>query len=66
MAELTSRFGPEVAKKIAKKQIWIGMTKEMARESWGPPKDINRTVTAEAIHEQWIYSKAHLYSTTAP
>lgn len=35
--------------------ISIGMTKEMAEASWGSPRDVNRTVTANMVREQWIY-----------
>lgn len=34
----------------------IGMTKEEVENStWGKPDSINRTVTANSIHEQWVY-----------
>jgi hypothetical protein len=58
---LISKYGVNNAEKIMSKLIWIGMTKEMARESWGEPKDIHRTVTASSIHEQWVYSGEYLY-----
>ncbi|MEX0686784.1 MAG: hypothetical protein WD267_10195 [Balneolales bacterium] len=35
--------------------IRIGMTKEMVRAAMGSPSDINRTVTASRISEQWVY-----------
>lgn len=38
------------------------MTNAMARESWGLPEDINRTVGAWGVHEQWIYpGNVYLY-----
>lgn len=40
---------------IKEKKIFIGMTKEQAQASWGIPKDINKTVGAWGIHEQWVY-----------
>jgi len=52
--ELSAKYGASNAEKIIKKLIWIGMTKEMARESWGRPSDINRTVTAFTVYEQWV------------
>jgi len=61
LASLTSKFGQTAAKKILEKKIWIGMTKEMAVESWGMPQDINRTVGSFGIHEQWIYGNTYLY-----
>ena len=47
--------------KISDKKIWIGMTKEMAIESWGRPEDINRTVGSFGVHEQWIYGDTFVY-----
>jgi len=35
--------------------VWIGMTKEQARIAWGPPDEINRTITAGRVIEQWVY-----------
>lgn len=34
----------------------IGMTKEEVLEIFGEPKDINRTITADSVSEQWVYS----------
>lgn len=34
----------------------IGMTKEEVIEIFGKPKDINRTITADSVSEQWVYS----------
>ena len=58
---LITRYGGSNAERILQNKIWIGMTKEMALESWGNPDDINRTVTAYYIHEQWVYSSQYLY-----
>lgn len=39
------------------KEPQIGMTAEEVRNSsWGSPKDINRTTTANGVDEQWVYS----------
>jgi hypothetical protein len=60
--DLTLKFGATNAKRILNKEYWIGMTKEMATISLGKPKDINRTVTAKTVTEQWVYSaKLYLY-----
>jgi len=53
---LVQKYGKEVADKIIAKKIWIGMTREMAMESWGYPEDINRSVGSWGVHEQWVYS----------
>lgn len=59
---LIQRYGSqEVAEKIIAKKIWIGMTDKMARDSWGAPNDINRTVTAYGTSEQWVYDKMKTY-----
>lgn len=41
--------------------VWIGMTAEQLRESWGRPRDINRTVTARGAYEQWVYGQYGSY-----
>lgn len=58
---LKNKFGPTITKKILDSKIWIGMTKDMTIESWGKPKDINRTVGEWGVHEQWIYTNTYLY-----
>ena len=60
-AELTKKFGSEIAERIMSGKIWIGMTTEMAKLSIGAPDDINRTVYSFGVHEQWIYSILDLY-----
>lgn len=36
--------------------IRIGMTKQQVlASSWGPPDDVNTTITAAGTHEQWVY-----------
>ncbi|MGD8454265.1 MAG: hypothetical protein PVJ57_20830 [Phycisphaerae bacterium] len=40
---------------IQKGSVFIGMTPEQARLSWGDPKDVHRTTTAEGRREQWVY-----------
>lgn len=52
---LEGRFGSDVAAKILVRSVWIGMSAEMALESQGTPIEINRTVTASVVREQWVY-----------
>jgi hypothetical protein len=59
--ELIKKYGTEVAQKILAKKIWIGMTTEMALESWGEPDDNNRSVGSWGVHEQWIYDDTYVY-----
>lgn len=40
---------------IIDKKYWIGMTDTWAVISIGNPRDINKTVTANKNHEQWVY-----------
>ena len=63
-AELITKYGTTNAQKILDGKIWLGMTDEMARESWGIPDDINRTVGSWGVNEQWVYgeySRTYLY-----
>jgi hypothetical protein len=32
------------------------MKDSLAKESWGDPEDINRTVGSWGVREQWVYS----------
>lgn len=59
--ELTKTYGTKIAKDLMLGRIWIGMSSEMARLSWGRPKDINRSVGTWGVHEQWVYSSSYLY-----
>ena len=55
------KFGKTNLIKILEGSVSIGMTKEMAKVSWGEPDKINQTITAFGTHEQWIYSNNYLY-----
>jgi hypothetical protein len=37
------------------------MTKDMVREAWGRPEDINRTTNAYGTSEQWVYGYSYVY-----
>ena len=54
-ANLIKKYGKRNALLILENAVKIGFTKEMCVESWGEPYDINRTVTRNCIHEQWVY-----------
>lgn len=58
--KMIKEYGIINADKIMSGKIWIGMTSEMAIDSWGEPKDINRTVTNYGTNEQWVYSDKNL------
>lgn len=59
--ELAAKWGTVVGPRIGRHEVWIGMTSDMARASIGDPREINRTVTAHGIHEQWVYTGRLLY-----
>lgn len=41
---------------IAEKKIFVGMTKEQVKRSWGKPQKIHgRTITAYSVSEIWTY-----------
>ena len=54
-ATLIKKYGKRNALLILENAVKIGFTKEMCVESWGEPYDINRTITRNCIHEQWVY-----------
>ena len=59
---LIDKYGINTALKIIDGRIWVGMTESMARESWGYPQDINRTVSSRGVSEQWVYrGNVYLY-----
>lgn len=47
---------------VLSRRISIGMTAEVAIESWGRPNSVNRTITAAGTSEQWVYgSRSYIY-----
>lgn len=52
------------AEKARKKRegVTIGMTQQNVLDSsWGKPRDVNRTVSAYGVREQWVYDGGYLY-----
>ncbi len=47
----------ETVAKLIDGQIWIGMSAGWAKFVLGTPQDINRTVYAHGVHEQWVYTR---------
>ena len=43
------------AKLIINGEVRLGWSKDMCRESWGKPHDINTTTGSWGVHEQWVY-----------
>lgn len=61
LKELTKRFGPAIAKKMIKKQLWLGMNDEMVLEEFGEPDDINKVTTAAGSKAVWLYYYQNKY-----
>jgi hypothetical protein len=40
---------------IERRVVFVGMTPEQARLSWGEAQEVNRTTTAQQQREQWVY-----------
>jgi hypothetical protein len=59
---VTHKWSEKVWNAIDEEKVFIGMTAEQARMSWGKPKEINKTITGNVKHEQWVYgSGSYLY-----
>lgn len=54
-------WSKEIWELIENEKVEIGMTKDMVLISWGKPKDINRALESEGIHELWVYDSKNLY-----
>lgn len=54
-ARLIKKYGKRNALLILDEKVEIGFTKQMCIEAWGEPQDINRTITRNRVHEQWVY-----------
>ncbi len=52
---ITYKWSNEVWSAIEKAKVFVGMTAQQARMSWGEPKEINRTSSASVKQEQWVY-----------
>lgn len=60
--KITYKWPIKVWNAIEDRKVFVGMTADQARMSWGEPKDINKTDTGRVKHEQWVYStKRYLY-----
>ena len=52
---IIKKYGNSIAKIINNHKVRIGMTKQMAIDSWGKPIHINTTTGIGYVHEQWVY-----------
>ena len=56
------KWSSKVWTAIEGKKVFVGMTAEQARMSWGKPEEINKTITGNGKNEQWVYgSGSYLY-----
>ena len=61
-AALYRKYGKATAELILEGKVRIGMTREMCREAWGSPEDINTMSGSWGVHEQWVYgTNSYLY-----
>ncbi len=56
----SSGFPMSIQADILERRIWMGMTKEMARLSWGEPSWVSTGRSTQRPREQWVYD----YGTT--
>ena len=55
--DLTARFGAEAAAKISSRELWVGETVEMLRESLGEPEDVAETVLKTKTKHVFKYDR---------
>lgn len=60
-AALVAKYGTDIGKRLYQNKVWKGVTSDMAVDSWGKPKQINRMYVDQSVDEEWIYSKKWLY-----
>ncbi len=58
---LSEKYGADLGLRLYQHKVWKGITSEMARDSWGKPKQINRMYVDTSVDEEWIYSRSYLY-----
>lgn len=51
----------EVRDMVRSKKIRIGLPTKLVRLSWGDPKRVNTTTTANGTREQWVYESSYVY-----
>jgi len=58
---LTMKYGNDIGKRLFQHKVWKGINADMARDSWGKPKQVNRMYVDQSVDEEWIYSQKWLY-----
>lgn len=62
---MIEKYGSQNGNLVARKQVSIGMTKEMCRDAWGRPMNTYRTTTQYGQSEVWCYNyktKVYFYN----
>ena len=52
---MISKYGKNKGKLIANGKVWVSISYEMARDSWGEPTDIQKTTVSSGTTEKWLY-----------
>ena len=55
----TYAWSPKVWSAIEKKEVFIGMTAQQVRMSWGDPKE-NDPLSNSGHQEKWVYDRSHI------
>lgn len=60
--KMVTKYGAKYGELVTKKQVAIGMTKEMCSDAWGRPLNTYRTTTTFGQSEVWCYNyKTRIY-----
>ena len=55
------KYGAKFGSDVAEGKVEIGMNKNMVRDAWGSPDNVNVTEGSFGRHEQWVYKDRYLY-----
>ena len=58
---LENKYGPSMAARLYDGKIWKGMSAQMAKDSWGSPKKINRVISGNVVKEEWFFNTTWLH-----
>ena len=59
---LVDKYGQSNVNLARQGKVKIGWNKELCKEAWGEPRNVNKTTTAYGVNEQWVYSTSrYLY-----
>ena len=52
---MVSKYGKNKGKMIASGKVWVSISFEMARDSWGAPSNIQKSLVSSGPTEKWTY-----------